>query len=213
MKAWSHRSTAFAAAMVTLLLLAGCDDEVPPVESWLPPVAAPAMRGIAVRSGDSFRLDDQRGKVLLVAFGYTSCADVCPLTLRTFGSVARRLERSAAVFLPLYVSVDPQRDTPGRFRAHLEPFHPRIEGLFIEDDELPAVLDRWGITARRRAADLRAYVGRDIDPTTFYSMDHTASLWLIDAEGRLRVRYAYGAGADIIAASAERLIRELEVVK
>lgn len=182
------------------LALLGCANAG---EQWLEPAPAAPLPAVAVRSGAPVDLASARGKVVLLTFGYTSCSDICPTTLALLRRVLERLGTHADRVLAWYASIDPERDTPQHFREFLAPFDPRIEGLAIATGQLPAVLKAYGVVARRRAPSLRRYVGRSVDPGTDYSFDHTAALWLIDAQGRLRVRCSQQV-------SAERLVRAVE---
>jgi protein SCO1/2 len=175
-------------------------------ERWLDPAPAAPISALGVRSGTSLDLARAHGKVVLLSFGYTSCTDICPTTLALMRRVLDQLGSRADRVLAWYASFDPERDTPERFREFLAPFDPRIEGLAISSAQLPAVLNAYGVVARRRAPSLRRYVGRSIDPNTDYSFDHTAALWLIDPQGRLRLRCSQEVSAARIAHSVEELL-------
>jgi protein SCO1/2 len=175
-------------------------------ERWLSPAPAGPLPAIAVRSGAPVDLAQARGKVVLLTFGYTSCADICPTTLALMRRVLEQLGERADHVLAWYASIDPERDTPERFREFLTPFDPRIEGLAISAAQLPSVLQAYGVVARRRAPTLRRYVGRSIDPERDYSYDHTAALWLIDPQGRLRLRCSQQVPAARLAHDVEELL-------
>src|SRR5690606_8542472 len=93
-----------------------------------PGAAAPLGGDFSLQrvDGSTFSLEDARGKVVVLSFGYTSCPDVCPTTLAAVSAMLRALGPAADEVAPLFVSVDPQRDSPRRLRDYLEYFHPAI---------------------------------------------------------------------------------------
>jgi protein SCO1/2 len=192
------------ASLLVAMLTSSCQREAAG-EHWLTPAPAAPISALAVRTGATIDLDRASGKVVLLSFGYTSCSDICPTTLALMRRVLEDLGPRAERVLAWYASIDPERDTAEHFRQFLAPFDPRIEGLAIPAGELPGVLSAYGVVARRRAPSLRRYVGRSIDPNTDYSFDHTAALWLIDAQGQLRLRCSQ----DVAAAQLAHSIAEL----
>ncbi|MEZ5593493.1 MAG: SCO family protein [Gammaproteobacteria bacterium] len=80
-------------------------------------------------NGQPYHLQQDQGKIILLSFGYTSCPDVCPLTLAVVTATLRQLGERAAQVRPLFISVDPQRDTPPLLKSYVEHFHPSIIGL------------------------------------------------------------------------------------
>ncbi len=186
---------------VLALALSSCSSKA---ERWLTPAPAPELAALEVKLDAPFSLAQQRGRVLLVSFGYTSCLSVCPLTLTKMHDVLSEVSELEC----LYVSVDPERDTPQHFREFLGDFDPRIRGLALEEARLSKTLEAWNVVATRRAPEVRRYVGRTIDPQRDYSIDHTASLWLIDGLGQLRVRFSPSATPEEIASAAQKLLDE-----
>lgn len=113
------------------------------------------------------------GRYLLVAFGYTSCPDICPATLLAVHQTLEALGDRAARVRPVFVTVDPERDTPDRLRAYVEGFDPRI--LSVADPSL----------VRDTLAAFRARARRHDLPAGGYSMDHTAVLYVVDPDRRV----------------------------
>jgi len=140
-------------------------------------------------NGARFDLASLRGKAVLIFFGYTSCPDACPTTLSKLATVYRRLGNDRARVKTLYVSVDPERDTPPVLKADLENFDLDALGLTGTKDEIDKVVALYGA----------AY---EITPTpesaAKYSVAHTTWLYAVDAAGRTRIRFPYDAPADEI---------------
>jgi protein SCO1/2 len=138
--------------------------------------AMPALGGaFTMRDQHGVRVSeaDLRGRPSLLFFGFTSCPDICPTTLdavagwlQALGPVGERLQ----VF---FVTVDPERDDAATLKAYVESFDPRIRALIGTEAELSAMTAKWRVVYRR--VDLSG---------GGYTMDHTASLYLVDREGR-----------------------------
>lgn len=133
--------------------------------------------------GDTFTLSDQRGTVVLLFFGYTHCPDVCPTTLARWKQVQNALGDDADNVTFVFITVDPERDTRARLRAHLANFGSDFVGLTGETARLEAVYQAYGV-----------YYEKDTSQETAagYLMNHTGSTYVIDKEGRWRVRFPFG---------------------
>ena len=152
-----------------------------------PPRAAPDFT-LPGAGGAEFQLRRQQGKVVVLTFGYSSCPDVCPTVLAELAQVRVRLGAAAQRVQVVYVSVDPERDSPARLRAFTEQFDKTFIGLTGPPDDLGAVWKAYGISVVRK--DLPG----STPPT--YLVHHTASVFLIDAAGRLRVMAPFGTPSD-----------------
>jgi protein SCO1/2 len=130
-------------------------------------------------NGEVFRLSDQRGRIVLLFFGYTSCPDVCPTTLAELKLVADELGEGSDSVQVVFVSVDPDRDTPQKIQAYVEHFNPTFIGLSGSNEELKKIWSDYGIFREIAQADSAAG----------YSVNHTARVTLIDAQGNLRLSY------------------------
>lgn len=148
-----------------------------------PPRLAPefSLRG---SDGTELTLARYRGKVVLMAFGYTSCAAVCPITLATLAQARSSLGEVADAVQVIYVTVDPERDDAARMKDYLEAFDPSFVGATGKPDTLAAMRQNYGVTAIKQ--------GTSDD----YVMDHSSSIYLIDRTGRLRALMPYGHDAD-----------------
>jgi protein SCO1/2 len=140
--------------------------------------------------GSSFRLSETRGRVVLLFFGYTSCPDVCPTTLAELNQALKDLgESGAGQVQVLFVTVDPERDTPERVQDYADNFNKSFIGLGGSQTELEKVWSDYGVY-------------REIEQGTSaagYSVNHTARVTLIDRQGNMRVSFGFGAPvADIV---------------
>lgn len=120
---------------------------------------------------------DYRGKVAILYFGYTHCPDVCPLTLTHLHMVMQRLGALADDVRILFVSVDPERDTPEVMHAYVNAFDPRAVGLTGTDKQIE------GMAKRYRSAYSR---GTEKDNGS-YDVNHSSAIYIFDAEGRARL--------------------------
>lgn len=148
-------------------------------------------------NGAPFTLQSQRGKALLVFFGYTMCPDVCPTTLSKLATVTRRLGDKAGGVRTLYITVDPERDTPEVLKADLSLFTLDAVGLTGTRAEVDAVAKQFGATY-------------EIVPTpqsaAKYSVSHSTTLYLLDQEGRLRQTFPYEATVDEVTAGVQAVL-------
>ena len=131
-----------------------------------------------------------RDKYQLISFGYTHCPDVCPNTLSVVSAALKELGEAGEVIQPLFITVDPERDTPGVLRDYVQYFHPRIIGL----TGTHAVINR---TASNFKVRFEKVVNEGDDPKNYW-MDHTASLYLVGQDGTFITKFAYGISAQTL---------------
>ena len=127
---------------------------------------------------------DFKGKNILVFFGFTNCPDVCPLTLNNISRAMVLLGADANKIQPLFISVDPLRDTPDVLKQYLKHFDHRIIGLTGTTKQVTAVQRAYRIFAQRRNA-----VGEDSDD---YLMDHTSISYMMGASGEFKTFFSNG---------------------
>ena len=171
-----------------------------------PPAPAPAL-ALTGAGGRPFDLTSERGKVVLVFFGYTRCPDVCPTTLADWSKARRALGADTAQVRFVFVSVDAERDPPDSAAAYARRFDPAFVGLAGTAEQLEAVRSAWGVAATPETpqADPHAAHGAGgAVPMTMIS--HTPRTFVIDPEGRLRLLFAPDVRPDDVAADVRALL-------
>lgn len=160
----------------------------------------PVAGEIALKKADGqiFRLSDEKGKVILLYFGYTSCPDVCPATLAEMAQVLKKIGTDASRVQVLFVTVDPKRDTPEKMQEYASRFDPTFIGLTGTMDELQPIWDAYSIY--REETDSTSALGTIVN--------HTARSYLIDPQGDLRLSYAYGTPIDDIVHDVKLVLKE-----
>ena len=164
-----------------------------------PPRPAPEF-ALPATGGGEFRLSRHVGKVIVLTFGYTSCPDVCPTVLAELAQVRERLGSAAKRVQVVYVSVDPERDTLTRLRAFTEQFDKTFLGLSGSLDQLAPVWKAYGVSVVRRE--------RPGSKPLTYLVHHSASVFLIDGAGRLRVMAPFGTPSDDLLHDVLILLKE-----
>jgi protein SCO1/2 len=188
------RALSVGAASLALLTL-GCGNAELHGASVLPRGPAPDISAEDT-SGGPFQLHDQRGRIIVLSFGYTSCPDVCPTTLSKMKDIYRRLgEKRAGDVTMAFLSVDPERDTVARLREYVSAFDPKILGLRLTGAPLASTLVAYGVTSERRELPGERYPDRPL-AGEYYSFDHTSGYFVIDKAGYLRLRFPAEAPVD-----------------
>lgn len=183
-------------ALLLALLLVACTPYQFKGTAYPNPQVAPDFT-LAATDGGTFRLSEQRGRIVLLFFGYTSCPDVCPTTLAEANQVLRGLRGDAGRVTFVFITVDPERDTPEILARYTTAFHPAILGLTGTPDQLAAVRQAYGVIAEKEVLP---------DSAAGYVMNHTARIYLVDGEGRLRLSYAFGTPPEDILADLRHLL-------
>ena len=149
-----------------------------------PPRLAPdfTLRG---SDGAPLQLSRYRGKVVLMAFGYSSCAAVCPITLGVLAQARKKLGAAAGQVQVIYITVDPDRDDPARMRTFLSAFDPSFMGGSGTAPQLAAVRTDYGVS-----------VSAKIPVPGGYALNHSSFIYLVDRSGKLRALMPYGHGPD-----------------
>jgi protein SCO1 len=158
----------------------------------------------------ALRIAQHRDQVVLLTFGFTSCPDVCPLTLSRMKAAYRALGADADRVAMAFVTVDPDRDRPDVLGAHVAAFDRRILPVFVEGRALADALAAYGATATKRITDPDRYhrVGAGAAAAAPYTVDHTSGFFVVDKRGRLRLHEAHDVAADALAADVRRLLAE-----
>ena len=126
-----------------------------------------------------FHLSEMRGRVVALFFGYTSCPDICPTTMAELNQALGELGDQADQVQVLFVTVDPERDTPERVQEYVDHFNPDFVGLSGSEAELAKVWNSYGVF--REVVEGTSAAG--------YLVNHTARVTLIDRQGNLRVSF------------------------
>jgi protein SCO1/2 len=147
-------------------------------------------------TGKPRTLADYRGKAVVLFFGYTQCPDVCPTTLSELAEAMKRLGPDADRVQVLFVTIDPERDTPALLSQYVPAFDPRFVGLY-GDAEATA----------RTAKEFKILYQKQPGPTpSTYTMDHSAGTFIFDPQGRLRLYVGYGQGPDVFVHDLKELL-------
>lgn len=122
------------------------------------------------------QLSDYKGKAVFIFFGYTSCPDVCPTSLAFMSGALKELTQEELEKVQvLFISVDPDRDTAEKLRSYTEYFHPQIRGISGTKQEIDKVVEQYNAS----------YKMVESDSAMGYLVDHTASFYVVDTQGKL----------------------------
>jgi protein SCO1/2 len=178
-----HRHRSLFLALACLVLI-GCQAQ--PVlqhgSVYQASAEAPPL-SLTATDGSAFNLEQLRGKTTLVYFGYTHCPDFCPATLATLDWMLGQLGDRSDQVQVVFVSVDPERDSPEVLQPYLDGFHSGMIGLTGDLDSIRAALDGYGA-----AASTANELHTDLEPGVVI---HTTRLFVVDADGRLRANYPF----------------------
>jgi protein SCO1/2 len=190
---------------LTALMLAGCDKlgigpATPPSPSFraVDITGAEYARALSLQDPDgrTRTLADFKGKVAVVFFGYTQCPDVCPTTMAELAAVKKSLGADGERIQGVFVTVDPERDTPELLKAYMGSFDPSFVALRGTAEQTAAV-----------AKEFKVFYAKVPGKTEgSYTMDHTAGSYVYDTQGRLRLFVRYGSGAEALAADLKTLL-------
>ena len=178
--------------------LTACKDDSKPKFQGVDVTGAEYAKDIPLQdvNGQRRSLKDFSGKVVAVFFGYTQCPDVCPTTLQEFVEVKQALGADGNKLQAIFVSLDPERDTPQVLKAYLANFDESFVGLHGTPDEIAAV-----------AKDFKIFFKKVPGKTEgTYTLDHSAGTYLYDPQGRLRVYERYGVGSQVLAQDVKALL-------
>jgi protein SCO1/2 len=149
-------------------------------------------------NGKTRTLADFAGKVVVLFFGYTQCPDVCPTSLAELAEAKKLLGPQGDRLQGLFISVDPERDTPEVMKAYMASFDPSFLALHADPGELATL-----------AKSFKVYYKR-VDGKTpgSYTMDHSAGSYVYDTKSRIRLYHRYGSGAQALAGDVRTLLGE-----
>lgn len=148
--------------------------------------------------GDRRSLGDFKGQVVVVFFGFTQCPDVCPTSMAEMAQAREILGPQGDRVQGLFISLDPERDTPEIMREYMASFDPTFLALYTDLERLPEL-----------AQSFKVYYRKVPGPTpTSYSIDHTAGSYIFDTQGRIRLYHRYNSGAEAMASDIRLLLAE-----
>jgi protein SCO1/2 len=185
-------------AAVAGTALTACTDRKPSFNA-VDITGADYAKGFTLADADGRQrtLADFKGKVVVMFFGYAQCPDVCPTTMSEMAQVKQQLGSDGDKLQVLFVTVDPERDTPAVMKAYMGAFDPAFVALIPTPEQLAAL-----------AKDYKVYYKKvDGKTPTSYSMDHSAASFVYDTEGRLRLYARYGAGVPAMVSDLRALLK------
>lgn len=186
-------------ALLAVLGLAACQPAPqPPTFQATDITGAPFARDFRLtdHNGQTRTLADFRGKAVAVFFGYTHCPDVCPTTMSDFAAALKQIGPLADQVQVIFVTVDPQRDTPELLKLFVPAFHPSFLGMYTDEASLRQLAKEFKVVYQKSAV-------KAVDD---YLIDHSAGTYVYDAKGNLRLLMPYGSSPDAIANDLKALL-------
>ena len=184
--------------VLLVLALAACSPDKPRFQS-IDLTGADYALGFSLpdAKGQTRSLADFKGKVVMVFFGYTQCPDFCPTTLSEMVQVKQNLGAQGDKMQAIFITLDPERDTPELLPTYMSNFDPTFVALIPSLADLPAL-----------AKDFKIYYKKveGAKPAN-YTLDHSAGTYIYDTEGHLRLYARYGLGAPALTADVEQLLK------
>jgi protein SCO1/2 len=189
----------FLALLAAVILAAGpaggAEDRALKAGVFSPARMAPDFT-LPASDGSALNLGRFRGKVVVLGFGFTSCPDVCPITLAVLAQARRKLGELGDQLQVVYITVDPERDDTAQMQRYVTAFDPSFIGGTGTDEQLSAVREEYGIIAKKK-----------VDGEN-YTFAHSSYTYLIDRDGRLRALMTYGHTAEDFAHDIRILLQE-----
>jgi cytochrome oxidase Cu insertion factor (SCO1/SenC/PrrC family) len=150
------------------------------------------------QSGKRVTDRDFRGRYTLVFFGFANCPDVCPSALQVMSAALDKLGSKGQEVTPVFITVDPERDTPAQLTTYLKSFHPRLVGLTGTPAEIEAVTKAYRVYAKK-VADPKSSAG--------YSFDHSAIIYLMGPDGAYLAHFTHATNVEAMAERLNKLLR------
>ncbi len=198
----------FASICFLALLASACGGEPKFTgASFDPPEPAPALV-LPRAEGAPFDLRAQKGSVVLLFFGYTHCPDVCPTTLADWKRVKQQLGPDSTRVKFVFVSVDPERDTPQVADAYARSFDPSFIGLSGDAARITDLLTLFRVSAfQDMSPEMLADTTGTVEPPKNYTVTHSSQTFVVDPQGKLRLLFQYGTPADAILRDVKTLLK------
>ena len=193
------------ALMLSVTFIGGCASE-PRAPAIVPGADIPKFQDygdfggdfqLTDHNGEVFRLEDQRGSVTLIFFGYTFCPDACPTLMSKLTTVFNMLDLPEEhPVKTLYITIDPERDSPEQMKEYLQYFSTiDVLGLTGTEDEIDDVVMQYGASYEKVEGGTAAG----------YLMNHSTWLYLIDQQGKLRYRFRHADEPEFVAAGLKKI--------
>jgi protein SCO1/2 len=191
-------AAALLACAALAALSAGCSPTTPAFNG-VDITGATYARDFALTdaAGKRRTLAEFRGTLVVVFFGFAQCPDICPTTLADLAQVKKQLGADGDRIQIVFITVDPERDSPQVLASYVPAFDPSFIGLTGSAEEIAAAAHEFKVFYQKVAGKT----------ATSYTIDHTAGAYVFDREGRVRLFLRHGAGAEAIAADLRRLLR------
>lgn len=185
-------------AFLLSLLLLGCGETKPKFNAT-DITGAPFAKTLSLtdHNGKARTLEDFKGKVILISFGFTSCPDYCPATLAQWAAVMKTLGDDAKNVQALFVTVDPERDTQELLSKYVPAFHPSFLGLRGTLDETKKVAAEFKVVYQK---------AKGATPET-YTVDHSTMTYVFDKTGNVRLMVAHGTDVEKLGADLKLLLK------
>jgi cytochrome oxidase Cu insertion factor (SCO1/SenC/PrrC family) len=149
------------------------------------------------QDGQTVHDTDLRGQILVVFFGFSHCPDVCPTGLSTITAALNQLSKTKQEHItPLFITVDPARDTPSVLKTYLESFHPRFIGLTGTEQALKVVLDAYRVF---RNATPKNNIGE-------YMMEHSSIIYIMGKDGKFITHLSHTDTPEVLAQTLDKLL-------
>lgn len=186
-------------AAAALSLMAACSQEEKAQFKSIDLTGADYAKAFSLtdQNGQMRSLNDFAGRVVVVFFGFTQCPDACPTTMAELAQIKKQLGPDGDKLQAIFVTVDPERDTPELLKAYMANFDPTFLALRPSTDKLPEL-----------AKDFKIYYKKVEGKTPgSYTMDHSAGSYVYDTKGRVRLYYRYGSGVDALTSDIRLLLK------
>lgn len=181
-----------------LLLLSGMLDRVLPTRTPVGSMGEPAIGGrftLTDHNGRRVTDKDFGGRYMLVLFGFTFCPDICPTALQVSAAALDKIGARADRVTPLFISVDPERDTPEQLKSYVASLHPRLVGLTGSREEVAAAAKTYR-AYWRKVTDDKSAMG--------YTVDHSSIIYLMGPDGGFITHFTHATTVDAMAAGIVR---------
>jgi protein SCO1/2 len=188
-----------AVCAVAVFTLAGCQPAPPPPKFQATDITGAAFARdfrLTDHNGQVRTLADFKGKAVAIFFGYTHCPDVCPTTLSDFAAALQQMGPQAERVQVIFVTVDPQRDTPELLKQFVPAFNPGFLGMYTDAETLKQLAKEYKVV----------YQKTSVKAADDYLIDHSAGTYVYDPKGNLRLLIPYGSSPDAIAQDLNTLL-------